>query len=69
MMGCESSDSIVRPGTVAMLRSGAKHSASCLRHTGGMVISMNTNRLSHVASLIGEPARTAMLLALMDAAH
>lgn len=27
---------------------------------------MNTNRISHVAALVGEPARTAMLLALMD---
>ncbi|MEZ5643701.1 MAG: winged helix-turn-helix domain-containing protein [Burkholderiaceae bacterium] len=27
---------------------------------------MNTNRLSHVAGLIGEPARTAMLVSLMD---
>lgn len=27
---------------------------------------MNTNRIAHVAALIGEPARTAMLLALMD---
>lgn len=27
---------------------------------------MNTNRIAHIAALIGEPARTAMLLALMD---
>lgn len=27
---------------------------------------MNTNRIAHVAALVGEPARTAMLLALMD---
>ena len=27
---------------------------------------MNTNRIAHVASLVGEPARTAMLMALMD---
>lgn len=27
---------------------------------------MNTNRMAHVAALAGEPARTAMLLALMD---
>lgn len=27
---------------------------------------MNTNQIAHVASLVGEPARTAMLLALMD---
>ena len=27
---------------------------------------MNTNRIAHVAALVGEPARTAMLMALMD---
>ncbi|MGE0351010.1 ArsR/SmtB family transcription factor [Hydrogenophaga sp.] len=27
---------------------------------------MNTNRIAHVAALVGEPARTAMLLSLMD---
>lgn len=27
---------------------------------------MNTNRIAHVAALVGEPARTSMLLALMD---
>lgn len=27
---------------------------------------MNTNRVAHVAALVGEPARTAMLMALMD---
>lgn len=27
---------------------------------------MNTNRIAHVAALVGEPARTTMLLALMD---
>ena len=27
---------------------------------------MNTNRIAYVAALVGEPARTAMLLALMD---
>lgn len=27
---------------------------------------MNTNQIAHTASLVGEPARTAMLLALMD---
>jgi DNA-binding transcriptional ArsR family regulator len=27
---------------------------------------MNTNQVAHIASLMGEPARTAMLLALMD---
>ena len=27
---------------------------------------MNTNRIAHVAALVGEPARTCMLLALMD---
>ena len=27
---------------------------------------MNTNQIAHIASLVGEPARTAMLLALMD---
>lgn len=32
----------------------------------GKLGAMNTNRLSHIAALIGEPARTAMLMALMD---
>jgi DNA-binding transcriptional ArsR family regulator len=27
---------------------------------------MNTNRIAHIGSLVGEPARTAMLVALMD---
>lgn len=45
-----------------MLRCGAKCPDARLRHTGGM----NTNRIAHLASLVGEPARTAMLLALMD---
>ncbi|WP_313759450.1 helix-turn-helix transcriptional regulator, partial [Diaphorobacter nitroreducens] len=27
---------------------------------------MNTNQIAHVAALVGEPARTAMLVALMD---
>ncbi len=27
---------------------------------------MNTNQIAHIAALVGEPARTAMLLALMD---
>ena len=27
---------------------------------------MNTNRIAHVAALVGEPARTTMLMALMD---
>lgn len=33
-----------------------------LRHTGGM----NTNQVARIAALVGEPARTDMLLALMD---
>ena len=27
---------------------------------------MNTNQIAHIAALVGEPARTGMLLALMD---
>jgi hypothetical protein len=27
---------------------------------------MNTNQIARIAALVGEPARTAMLLALMD---
>ena len=27
---------------------------------------MNTNQIAHIAGLVGEPARTAMLVALMD---
>lgn len=45
-----------------MLRPAAKRGDSGLLHT----VSMNTNRIAHVAALVGEPARTAMLLALMD---
>lgn len=45
-----------------MIRSVAKRGDSGMLHTG----SMNTNRIAHVAALVGEPARTAMLLALMD---
>jgi DNA-binding transcriptional ArsR family regulator len=36
------------------------------RAHGCTVTLMNTNQIAHVASLVGEPARTAMLLALMD---
>lgn len=32
----------------------------------GTLQPMNTNRIAHVAALVGEPARTAMLMALMD---
>ncbi len=27
---------------------------------------MNTNQIAHIASLVGEPARTAMLMELLD---
>jgi DNA-binding transcriptional ArsR family regulator len=46
----------------AMLRRGAKHRGSRMPHTRAM----NTNRIAHVAALVGEPTRTAMLMALMD---
>lgn len=49
------------PG-LATLRTGAKCRARKLRHTG----SMNTNQVARIAALVGEPARTGMLLALMD---
>lgn len=32
----------------------------------GTLVRMNTNQIAHIAALVGEPARTAMLLALMD---
>jgi DNA-binding transcriptional ArsR family regulator len=53
---------IMRRRRAPMLRPGAKHARRALRHTAGM----NTNQIAHVAALVGEPARTAMLLALMD---
>jgi len=53
---------MVRGAGRPMLRSRAKRARRGLRHTGAM----NTNRIAHVAALVGEPARTAMLLALMD---
>jgi DNA-binding transcriptional ArsR family regulator len=37
-------------------------SGGALRHTAGM----NTNEVARIASLVGEPARTAMLVALVD---
>ena len=45
-----------------MLRCPAKHCPGGLLHTGHM----NTNQIARIAALVGEPARTAMLLALMD---
>jgi len=32
----------------------------------GTLAGMNTNQIAHIAALVGEPARTGMLLALMD---
>lgn len=46
----------------AALRPGTKGSQAALRHTGRM----NTNQVARIAALVGEPARTAMLVALMD---
>lgn len=43
-------------------RCRAKFAGHVLRHT----LPMNTNQVAHTAALVGEPARTAMLLALMD---
>lgn len=45
-----------------LFRSGTKHGGCALLHTAAM----NTNAIAHAAALVGEPARTAMLLALMD---
>jgi DNA-binding transcriptional ArsR family regulator len=53
---------MVRGYCLATLRTGAKCGARKLRHTG----SMNTNQVARIAGLVGEPARTGMLLALMD---
>jgi DNA-binding transcriptional ArsR family regulator len=53
---------MVRSERVTTLRIGAKHRVRKLRHTGGM----NTNQVARIAGLVGEPARTGMLLALMD---
>lgn len=44
------------------LRSRTKHLLRALRHTAHM----HTNQLARVAGLMGEPARAAMLIALMD---
>lgn len=52
-------------GAAPAARHASLPSEACARglpHTGGM----QTNRIAHVAALAGEPARTAMLLALMD---
>jgi DNA-binding transcriptional ArsR family regulator len=46
----------------AKLRCSANRQACVLRHTQAM----NTNQLARTAALMGEPARAAMLLALMD---
>jgi DNA-binding transcriptional ArsR family regulator len=53
---------MVRGPRRATLRTGAKCGACELRHTDGM----NTNQVARIAALVGEPARTGMLLALMD---
>ncbi|AVS74944.1 transcriptional regulator, partial [Paracidovorax cattleyae] len=45
-----------------MLRPGAKRAGRCW----GTLRRVNTNQIARVAGLIGEPARAAMLLALMD---
>lgn len=53
---------MVRGQGLRTLRTGAKCLPRQLRHTGGM----NTNQVARIAALVGEPARTGMLLALMD---
>jgi DNA-binding transcriptional ArsR family regulator len=53
---------MVRGPNAATLRRAAKCGRCRLRHTGGM----NTNQVARIAALVGEPARTGMLLALMD---
>src|SRR3954453_1964557 len=45
-----------------MLRPGANHGTGPLLHTAAM----NTNQIARIAALVGEPARTGMLVALMD---
>ena len=53
---------MMRRRSQSTLRFGAKCPACKLRHTDGM----NTNQVARIAALVGEPARTGMLLALMD---
>lgn len=53
---------MVRRRGARMLRCAAKHDRAAAPYPHPM----NTNQIAHVAALVGEPARTAMLLALMD---
>jgi len=53
---------MIRRSSLRTLRTRAKCRVRHLRHTGGM----NTNQVARIAALVGEPARTGMLLALMD---
>jgi DNA-binding transcriptional ArsR family regulator len=53
---------MVRDGGAVSFRCGTKHAPAALVHTGRM----NTNQMARMGALMGEPARAAMLLALMD---
>jgi DNA-binding transcriptional ArsR family regulator len=58
-------------GVARMLRCGAKHrghAAAKVSATEEEALGdrMNTNQIARIAALVGEPARTAMLLSLMD---
>lgn len=53
---------MVRPRTGRTLGCAAKRCVPPLVHTGRM----NTNQVARIAALVGEPARTDMLLALLD---
>jgi hypothetical protein len=52
-----------------MLRCGSKHlllQSGNVQFRATEQLTMNTNEIARIAALVGEPARTAMLLALMD---
>lgn len=53
---------MVRPRSARMLCCATKHGLPALAYR----LAMNTNQIAHIAALVGEPARTAMLMALMD---
>lgn len=59
-LDCERCPSSLATAGIGSSRSEV--SAAVLRHT----VRMNTNQVARIAALVGEPARTAMLLALMD---
>ena len=58
---------MLRPATVRALRWRTKRGLQVWRHTAlaRHDSTMNTNQIARIASLVGEPARTAMLVELM----